>query len=264
MNPAPTLSLEDFSLHAGGKREARCLMAELNLSLHAGERWVLLGPNGAGKSTLLLALAGLLKPNTGRIILGGQALDKWHNESLARQRAWCPQFWLDPFPVAAWETVACALLATHPEATANAVETQARHWLEKFDVGALADRDVRTLSGGERQRVALATACAQQAPLLLLDEPVSHLDWSHQALLQTRMKDWSAQGGLILAAVHDLNLAWTFATHALLLDGRGGALHGSREDILQADLLSHAYGVPVNIREEDQTRWFRIELEHHA
>ncbi len=126
----------------------------------------------------------------------------------ARTRAWCPQFWLDPFPVSAWETVACATIATQPELDAARVEEIAREWLREFDAAHLADVDVRTSSGGERQRVALATACAQGAPLLLLDEPTSHLDWSHQAVLQRLLKRWSQDGGAVLAArCMTLNLA---------------------------------------------------------
>ncbi len=137
----------------------------------------------------------------------------------------------------------------------------ARAGLAEFDVAHLADADVRRLSGGERQRVALATACAQGAPLLLLDEPSSHLDWSHQALLQSRLRAWTSTGGTVLAAVHDLNLAWTLATHALLLDGQGGAVHGAREEVLTAEHLSRAYGLPVSLREEAGARWFRVDLE---
>ena len=79
--------------------------------MNPGERWVLLGPNGAGKSTLIVALSGLLQPNAGCILMQGKPLADWPGEALAKQRAWCPQFWLDPFPVSAWETVACALFA---------------------------------------------------------------------------------------------------------------------------------------------------------
>jgi len=259
-----SLRLENLRLHAGGKPDGRVLIADLSLSMNPGERWVLLGPNGAGKSTLLVALAGLLPPNAGSILLQGKPLADWPGEALARQRAWCPQFWLDPFPVSAWETVACALFALHPEHSAPAVETLARHWLSGFDVAHLADTDVRMLSGGERQRIALATACAQGAPLLLLDEPSSHLDWSHQALLQDRLKHWAADGGTVLAAVHDLNLAWTLATHAVLLDGQGNTVHGTREQVLQADQLSAAFGVPVSMREENDARWFRVDLEKNS
>lgn len=256
------LDLRELRLHAGGKSDGRVLIESLSLTIQAGERWVLLGPNGAGKSTLLVALAGLLQPNAGNILIDDRAITAWRAAELAKKRAWCPQFWLDPFPVSAWETVACALLALRPEQTATEVETRARHWLAEFDVDTLADKDVRMLSGGERQRVALATACAQDAPLLLLDEPTSHLDWSHQALLQAHLRKWSAGGGSVLAAVHDLNLAWTLASHALLLDGKGGAVHGPRNEVLRADTLSAAYGVPVSLREENEARWFRVDLEN--
>lgn len=258
------LQLDSLRLHAGGKADGRVLIDSLSLSIGEGERWVLLGPNGAGKSTLLMTLAGLVAPNSGRILLDERPLAAWPAAALAKRRAWCPQFWLDPFPVSAWETVACALLATEPQLDAATVEARARHWLDELDVGHLADNDVRMLSGGERQRVALATACAQNAPLLMLDEPTSHLDWSHQALLQKRLRAWSAGGGSVLTAVHDLNLAWTLATHALLLDGRGGAVHGPREQVLTTPLLSAAYGLPVSLREEAGTRWFRVDLENPA
>jgi len=256
-----TLHLDRLTLRAGGTRDGRVLCRELSLHAAPGERWALLGPNGAGKSTLLMAIAGLIAPDTGRILLGERAVADWRSEALARCRAWCPQFWLDPFPVRAWETVAYAILATEPDRNAAAVEELARHWLQAFDTGLLADHDVRTLSGGERQRVALATAFAQGAPLLLLDEPASHLDWAHQRLLQGVLKGWSAENGTALVAVHDLNLAWTLATHALLLDGKGGATCGPRERVLTAEAIGAAYGVPVSLLEDGDACWFRANLE---
>jgi iron complex transport system ATP-binding protein len=256
-----SLRLENVALRAGAKSDGRLLCRGLNVTMNPGERWVLLGPNGAGKSTLLMTIAGLLPPDAGSILLDGRALTAWKGEALAKTRAWCPQFWLDPFPVSAWETVACSIIATRPELDAARVEEIARESLREFDAAHLADTDVRTLSGGERQRVALATACTQSAPLLLLDEPTSHLDWSHQAVLQSLLKRWSQESGTLLTAVHDLNLAWTLATHALLLNGRGGAQWGTREEVLTADALAAAYGVPVNIIEDGGARWFRIDLE---
>jgi iron complex transport system ATP-binding protein len=259
--PSHTLQLVDLALRAGGSPQGRVLCSGLNLQILPGQRWVLLGPNGAGKSTLLMAIAGLIAPDRGRIVLGDRALPDWRSEALAKARAWCPQFWLDPFPVSAWETVACAVLATQPDRDAASVQELAHHWLRELDVEHLADHDVRTLSGGERQRVALATAFAQAAPLLLLDEPASHLDWAHQGLLQRLLKRWSDERGTALAAVHDLNLAWTLATHALLLDGRGGSTSGPRHQVLTAEAIAFAYGVPVTILEDGGVRWFRVDLE---
>ncbi len=257
------LRLDHLALRAGGSVDGRLLCRELDVQFSPGERWGILGPNGAGKSTLLMALAGLLAPAAGRIVLGPRSLRDWRPGDLARARAWCPQFWLDPFPLAAWEAVASAILATDPHSEAGAVEGIARHWLRELDAAHLAERDVRLLSGGERQRVALATAFAQRAPLVLLDEPTSHLDWSHQGLLRDRLHRWSEQGGTLLTAVHDVNLAWLLATHALLLDGKGNAVHGPREQVLTAEAIGLAYGLSVRISTEGNARWFHADLGQH-
>lgn len=261
-NNAPLLRLHELGLRAGGA--GRVLLDSLSLTIEPGQRWVVLGPNGAGKTTLLNVMAGLMQSASGQVWLGERPLMEFSPAHLAQQRAWCPQFWLDPFPVSARETVACALMATHPQATAAELESMAREWVARLDMSAFADVDVRSLSGGERQRIAIATACAQAAPILLLDEPTAHLDWSHQALLQRLLHEWSAAKGSVVAAVHDLNFAWHLASHALLLDGRGAALAGPRELVMTADNLSRAYGVPVSLREEKDdgtsTRWFRVDL----
>ena len=260
-SPSGCLRLDTVTLHAGGKRDARVLCRNLNLLAIPGERWVLLGPNGSGKTTLIMAIAGLIHPTLGHIMIGDRDLATWPNAELARRRAWCPQFWLDPFPFTAWETVACSVLATQPDSGPDSVERLARHWLREFDTEAVANNDVRWLSGGERQRVALATAFAQGAPLLLLDEPSSHLDFAHQGLLLRQVMDWTKQHGTVLMAIHDLNLAWAMATHAVLLDGKGNSRVGPRDDVLTTEALSFAYGVPVTIREEGKARWFRVDWE---
>jgi len=255
------LRLDRLSLCAGGKPDGRRLCDGLDLRVAPGERWVILGPNGAGKSTLLMAVAGLLPPNAGRVFLGDRALSGWPGEELARARAWCPQLWLDPFPVTACETVAAAVLATNGREDAGSVERTAHHWLGELDAAPLAERDVRSLSGGERQRVALATALAQAAPLLLLDEPTSHLDWPHQGLLREQLARWSARQGTVLLAMHDVNLAWLLATHALLLDGKGNAVHGPRDDVLTAAAIGKVYGLSVTVVADGDSRWFRARLE---
>ncbi len=109
----------------------------------------------------------------------------------------------------------------------------------------LADSDVQTLSGGERQRVALATALLQDAPLLLLDEPASHLDLAHQRLLVALLLAHAEAGGAVVASLHDLDLAWDLASHVVLLDGRGGVVAGLRDDVLVADRLGAVFGVAI-------------------
>ena len=154
----------------------------------------------------------------------------WPPAELAGRRAWSPQFWSDPFPASVRETAALAhergagwrnLLATRP------ARPEVTRVLERLGLDALADADVQSLSGGERQRVAIATALLQGAPLLLLDEPASHLDLAHQRLLVDLLRAHADGGGTVVASLHDLDLAWDLASHAVLIDGRGGALPAS-------------------------------------
>ena len=230
---------------AGG---TRTLLADFSQTFRAGELWCIAGPNGAGKTTLLNALAGLRAPRHGRVSLDGRALDAWPAKQLARWRALLPQSARDVFSASVLETV---LLARHPYATGWGWEdagdrARARAALAAFDLDGLAARDVLSLSGGERQRVALAAAWCQDTALLLLDEPLAHLDWAHQIDALARMADAAAQRrACIVFSCHDLNLARRFASHALLLDGSGGAISGTAREVLSAERAGRAFGYPM-------------------
>src|SRR5207253_455 len=115
-------------------------------------------------------------------------------DALADWRAWCPQFWSDPFPATVAETAAIAMRRTAWWSTDRDDRDAVSRVLDELDLAALAQADVRQLSGGERQRVAVATALLQGAPLGLLDEPVSHLDLSHQRMLIEVLARRSALG----------------------------------------------------------------------
>jgi len=246
MTPA-VLEARSLALRAGGTALGRMLFTGLDLQVRAGERWVVVGPNGAGKSSLLAALAGVFPVLSGDVRIDGRELVEWPSEALAERRAWSPQFWSDPFPSTVTETAALAHsrgggwtrwldMRVAPEVTAV---------LDRLGLARLADADVQSLSGGERQRVAIATALLQGAPLLLLDEPASHLDPAHARLLLAVLRDHAAAGGAVVASLHDLDLAWDLATHAVLLDGRGGARSGRRDDVLVADRLGSVFGVTI-------------------
>jgi iron complex transport system ATP-binding protein len=241
------LEVEALRLRAGGRTGTRTLFDALDLRVAAGERWVVVGPNGAGKSSLLAALAGVFTRAGGTIRLDGRDLVAWPPAELAARRAWSPQFWSDPFPASVRETAALAhergagwrgLLAARaaPEVT---------RVLERLGLDALADADVQSLSGGERQRVAIATALLQGAPLLLLDEPASHLDLAHQRLLVDLLRAHADGGGAVVATLHDLNLASDLASHVVLIDGRGSAVAGTRDQILDAERLSAVFEVAI-------------------
>ncbi|WP_323120972.1 ABC transporter ATP-binding protein [Burkholderia alba] len=219
-----------------------------------GELWCIAGPNGAGKTTLISALAGLAAPASGHVEADGVPLAGWSAEGLARRRALMAQSVHDAFSASVFDTV---LLNRFPHLTGWGWEraedrAAARAALDVLGLAAFASRDVLSLSGGERQRVALAAALCQDAPLLLLDEPLAHLDLHHQIDCLAALTDWLRAGTrTAIFSCHDLNLARRFATHALLLDGRGGAQAGAVRDVLTPERASRAFGYPLVLIEQD-------------
>jgi len=258
--PAVLLEASALSLRAGGAARNRLLFAGLDLRVAAGERWVVVGPNGAGKSSLLAALAGVFPIAVGAVRIEGVELADWAPSALAERRAWSPQFWSDPFPATVRET---ATLAHRRDAGWRGAFDQrsdpdVERVLARLLLTELADSDVQTLSGGERQRVALATALLQDAPLLLLDEPASHLDLAHERLLVDLLLAHAAADGAVVASLHDLDLAWDLASHVVLIDGSGDVVAGLRDDILVADRLGAVFGVAIHAIEVAGARRFVV------
>jgi iron complex transport system ATP-binding protein len=257
---AVDLEVVDLCLTAGGVAASRRLFEGLRFHVGAGDRWVVIGPNGSGKSSLLAALAGVFPIAAGGLRFDAQPLAHWRSEALADKRAWSPQFWFDPFPATVIET---AVLARErgsrwPVSAGHRADPQVQDTLAQLDLQRLADVDVQSLSGGERQRVAIATALLQGAPLLLLDEPASHLDPAHQRLMLDVLSRHAAEGGAFVASLHDLNLAWDLASHAIVLDGRGGSVCGLRDDVLTAGHLGAVFGVEIEAVDVRGTRRFVI------
>jgi len=254
------LEAESLALTAGARPDTRELFAGLNLQVRTGERWVVVGPNGAGKSSLLAALAGVFGIARGKVCCDRHDLARCPPAVLAARRAWSPQFWSDPFPSTVAETAALAhdRSAGWRRWLGGTTDADVAATLSRLALTSLAAADVRTLSGGERQRVAIATALLQGAPLLLLDEPASHLDPAHQRLLLAVLREHCRSGGAVVASLHDLDLAWDLASHAVLLDGRGGARAGSREEVLDGPALSRAFGVHIEAVEVYGVRRFFV------
>ena len=238
---APLLEAQGLSLRVG----ERTLVRELSFRLGAGEVWCMLGPNGAGKSTFLHTAVGLREPQGGAMRLAGRALADWPAAEAARQRGFLPQTFHDAFSASVLESV---MLGRHPYLSRWQWEGEdereiALAALRAVDLAGFERRDVLTLSGGERQRVALAALLAQDAPLLLLDEPVSHLDLHHQVLvLEHLVRLARGRGKGVLFTVHDLNLAARFASHALLLTPQGTVRQGPIAEVMVEDALSGAFG----------------------
>ena len=240
---------------------ARTLVSQLALRVHAGQLWCVLGPNGSGKTTLLHTLAGLREAAAGSVHCLGQDIAHAPPEQLARQRGLLTQSVHDSFSARALDVV---LLGRHPHhdrwsfGDSDADRRIALEALATVDAAALAARDVTTLSGGERQRVAVAALLAQQVPLLLLDEPTAHLDLKHQIALLAHLRQWVQHGAHAgVLALHDLNLAARFATHALLLGPDGQARAGTIDDVMTDEALAAAFDHPLR-RQRLDDRWIYL------
>ena len=230
----------------------------LSLRVEPGEVWAIIGPNGAGKTTLLRTLAGLAAPLAGTITLAGKPLATMPSRTRARLCALLPQDDIDAFAVSVAD---CVLAARHPHIAWHGWERAddrrvAERALTTFGVAALAARDVRTLSGGERRRVALAELCAQQSPLMLLDEPSSHLDIGQQvAALDALTALARAEQRALVMVLHDLHLAARYCDHAIAL-GDGRAEAGQASMLLREAPLSALFGCALVELGEGPTRTF--------
>ncbi|HEU0203754.1 MAG TPA: ABC transporter ATP-binding protein [Burkholderiaceae bacterium] len=234
----PAVRVHGLCLSAG----ARTLVERLDVAITAGERWAVLGPNGAGKSTLLATLGGVRPAPVGEIeVLGLRVLPGAAHlavEELAERRALVTDRWHDPFAATVLDTVLTARYRFGDNDGAG--EHVARAALARVDALHLATRDVRRLSRGERQRVAIATALAQETPLLLLDEPIAHQDPRHQVLLLDALAQLADR--TLVVTLHDVNAAFRFATHALLLWGDGRWQAGRAQELLTPDNLAALFG----------------------
>jgi iron complex transport system ATP-binding protein len=226
------------------------VLEDLSLSIQRGEILAVVGPNGVGKSTLVRALSGVIPPKHGRIILDGKDLSRLSPMQRARLMAVVPQARELPGAFTVYQTV---LLGRTPYLSwlgiaGNGDHAIVRQALEHTHTLELADRRVGELSGGEQQRVLLGRALAQDAHVLLLDEPTTHLDLQHQSnLLNLVRKQVRGRSLTVLMVLHDLNLASLYADRvALMVAGQIYAC-GLPDEVLTSQNLSAVYHVPVNV-----------------
>lgn len=222
----------------------------VSLACGRGTLTGILGPNGSGKTTLIKLMSGALRPSAGRVLLNGRDVRDYPARELARNMSVVPQSTRMDFDMTALDV---ALMGRQPYIRRFERESErdveiARAALERTDVARYADTPVTALSGGELQRVVIARALAQQAGVMLLDEPVSSLDIRHTAHILGLVRSLAREEGVCAVCVlHDLSLAgWFCDSIALMQCGRVYAC-GAPGEVLTRDNIMSVYGVDADI-----------------
>ncbi len=231
---------------------SRTVLDEVSFVVEPGSMTALVGPNGAGKSTLLKAMTGGIGVSKGSVCLDGESIDQIPPRLLARRRAVLPQASPIAFPVTVYEIVRLGLdVANVHDRTGSAVAAA----LARVELNGFGNRLLQELSGGERQRVHLARVLAQVPPsppgepprYLFLDEPTTGLDLRHQLMVLNAARQFAVAGGGVLAVLHDLNLAATFADRiAVVRDGAVAAIGPTAEVVTDA-MLRETYDIEIGV-----------------
>lgn len=232
------------------------VLHDINLSVTPGEMVGLLGPNGSGKTTLMKLVSGILKPDRGTIRLGGQDLSHLPRKYIASRIAVAPQQFHIPFAFTVSEVVMLGRIPFIKTFTGEtAADRQAAATaMEQTGASHIAHRRFDELSGGERQKAILAMALAQQPRLLLLDEPVVHLDISHQIETLELVRNLNIEQKItVIAAMHDLNLASLYFDRLILLDQGRVYAQGTPAQVLTEERIREVYAASVRVEPHPAT-----------
>jgi iron complex transport system ATP-binding protein len=241
--PTPLFECNSLSVSVAGRR----LVHDLDFRARRGELLAILGQNGCGKTLTLHTLAGLRGAEAGRVRVNGIDVAIAGRKDIALQLALLPQHVDDIFPTTVLDT---ALIGRHPHIGRFNWESAddlriAEEALAAVGLADFESRDVLTLSGGERRRLAIAQVLTQQPQVYLLDEPTNHLDPQHQLDTLRLFRSKADAGALVVAALHDVNLAVRYADRCLLLYGNGTWDLGDTGQVLDSERLSRLYQTPM-------------------
>jgi iron complex transport system ATP-binding protein len=224
-----------------------------DLSVRTGELIAIVGPNGAGKSTLVRAVSGMQKPSAGTVLWSGRALADLRGRELSRRRAFVPQRMPVPAGVSVREAVTIGRSSHLKPLRRLTGEDRdgVEGAMERARVSHFAERDLTTLSGGELQRVQIAIGLAQEAPVLIADEPTSQLDLGATIAVAGLLRELAAAGLGVLLVVHDLALAAAVAdTVVVVSEGRTVAA-GPAEAVLTSERLAAVWGAEAHLTAHD-------------
>jgi len=225
------------------------VLKDISFSAQYGQFLSVLGPNGVGKSTLFRCILGLLTPAQGEIVINGEPLSSLPAHELARRIAYIPQ---SHNPVFNYPVLDMVLMGTtaqigrfsSPGAAQQALALDA---MDRLSITHLKDRPYGELSGGERQLTLIARAMAQQAKILVMDEPSSSLDFGNRIRLMQTIRGLTADGYCVIQSTHDPDQAFLWSDRILALHEGRVLAHGTPKDVLTGALISTLYGVDVEV-----------------
>lgn len=248
-----TIQLRDIT----AAYENTVVIPKLNLNIPGGKITIVVGANGCGKSTMIKTASGILRPKRGEILINGAKLKEMAPKETAKQMAVLPQSPQVPEGLLVKELVAYGRFPYQkPMGGLSEHDHQVIRWaMDATRIGEFQDRPADSLSGGQRQRAFIAMALAQETGILVLDEPTTYLDMSHQLEILTLLKELNRKNGTtIVMVIHEINHASRFADHIIgMKDGRA-VFEGAPADVITEEHLKTLYGIRAKLRmSEDGT-----------
>lgn len=214
----------------------------------------ILGPNGSGKTTLFKCILGVWKARRGEVFINGRSIRTMRRGEVARNVAIVPQDHEPPFPYSVFDVVLLGRVAHVGlfSCPSGRDKKAAKDALEALGIERLADRPYTKISGGERQLVLIARCLAQEAPVMLLDEPTAHLDFRNQVIVLSKVRSIAKREGLtVLMTLHDPNLALLFSDRVLLLNSGEVVAEGRPKEVITKENIKRVYGLDVSFISQD-------------
>lgn len=225
------------------------IFEDINFSVTPGDIFCILGANGTGKTTLIKCLTGLMKPNSGEIMIDGQDMNSFSRADLAKKIGYIPQIHNSTFPFTVLDVV---LMGRSPhldmfESPSDKDYEIALKALESLNISYMKDKPYTEISGGEQQLVFIARVLAQEPNILILDEPTSHLDFGNQIRTLNIIQKLSSEGLAVIMSSHFPDHAFISATKVALMNEKRFLALGKPEDVITPENMKRIYGIDVKI-----------------
>lgn len=245
------LELKDLTV---GYRK-KTVLNELSVSFESGKLTSLVGANGCGKTTLLKSIINVVRPSSGEIFIDGIPVSQMDRNKIAKKAAYLSQGRSVP-DMTVFEMVLHGRFPylSYPKRYSENDKTAARGAIERLGLTPHADTPLYALSGGMRQNAYLAMALAQDTDYILLDEPTTYLDVTHQLELMRILRELAHSGKGIIAVMHDLPMAFSFSDTITVIDGQKAAAQGSPTELCDSPLISDIFGVRMKCLHRDGSK----------